>query len=270
VGVGFGDERTGEEAFGFLRFLDLSVDISSFLADSKDKEFIESVLSCLKFLFVPELERFCSLAQKASPKPTFTDNIAVDAEQKKAIFSLWRSMDTKLHTAIDLMQLVRRNRLGVRASDDAIRTYGSGVMMLQIAREVQLVAGQLTRADAERVELGDRLKELEIAERVLSRFESTEIERRARGRSAVGRQVRTRGGARLSLSDATLRAVQAHGGGATANDVMQYLAREFGMRVRPNHLALALQRHLRAGRLENIDQKWWMPYSAREYLQLGA
>jgi hypothetical protein len=29
------------------------------------------------------------------------------------------------------------------------------------------------------------------------------------------------------------------------------------MAVRPNHLGIALQRHLRAGRLENRDQRWY-------------
>jgi hypothetical protein len=67
----------------------------------------------------------------------------------------------------------------------------------------------------------------------------------------------------VSLSDATLRAVQAHGEGATANEVMSYLSREFAMTVRPNHLGIALQRHRRAGRLENRDQKWYLPHSAQ-------
>jgi HEAT repeat protein len=60
-----------------------------------------------------------------------------------------------------------------------------------------------------------------------------------------------------SLIDAVLRAVQKHPEGATAKDVLSYLAREFGMTIRPNHLGISLQRHRRAGRLENRDQKWW-------------
>jgi hypothetical protein len=66
----------------------------------------------------------------------------------------------------------------------------------------------------------------------------------------------------LSLSDATLQAVGAHGDGATAADVMEYLSRQLGMAVRPNHLGIALQRHRRAGRLENRDQRWFLPPSA--------
>jgi hypothetical protein len=36
------------------------------------------------------------------------------------------------------------------------------------------------------------------------------------------------------------------------------------MAVRPNHLGIALQRHRRAGRLENRDQRWVLPYSEEE------
>ena len=64
------------------------------------------------------------------------------------------------------------------------------------------------------------------------------------------------------LSDASLKAVQAHRKGATSNDVLSYLSRRFGMTVRPNHLGIALQRHRRAGRLENHDQRWYLPSAA--------
>jgi len=66
----------------------------------------------------------------------------------------------------------------------------------------------------------------------------------------------------LSLSDATLKAVQAHGEGATASEVLNYLSTEFRMTVRPNHLGMALQRHRRAGPLENRNQRWYVLPSA--------
>jgi hypothetical protein len=138
----------------------------------------------------------------------------------------------------------------------------------EIGQEKQRISERLARLDAERTKLGDQLSELEIAERVLTRFggKADATARRRRGRPArtapAAVERRTRGGQSapaVSLSDATLRAVQAHGEGATANDVLGYLAREFGMTVRPNHLGIALQRHRRAGRLENRDQRWFMP-----------
>jgi hypothetical protein len=35
------------------------------------------------------------------------------------------------------------------------------------------------------------------------------------------------------------------------------------MTVRPNHLGIALQRHRRGGRLENRDQRWYLPPSVQ-------
>ena len=143
----------------------------------------------------------------------------------------------------------------------------------EIGQEKQRISERLARLDAERTKLADQLNELEIAERVLTRFggKVQPSERRRRGRPAgtapaAARPRRGRGAQQapaVSLSDATLRAVQAHGEGATANEVMGYLSREFGMTVRPNHLGIALQRHRRAGRLENRDQKWYLPHSAQ-------
>jgi len=144
----------------------------------------------------------------------------------------------------------------------------------EIGQEKQRISERLARIDSERAKLGDQLNELEIAERVLTRFggkgEATEKRRRGRPARTVPAapraERRARGGQQaqsVSLSDATLQAVQAHGEGATANDVLDYLSRQFGMTVRPNHLGIALQRHRRAGRLENRDQRWFLPPSAQ-------
>lgn len=145
----------------------------------------------------------------------------------------------------------------------------------EIGQEKQRISERLARLEAERTKLADQLNELEIAERVLTRFggKPEVTERRRRGRPAGSSSTAAARGSRkprgsqqesgVSLSDATLQAVQAHGEGATANDVMNYLSREFGMSVRPNHLGIALQRHRRAGRLENRDQRWFAP-SQRE------
>jgi len=142
----------------------------------------------------------------------------------------------------------------------------------EIGQEKQKVSERLARLDAERAKLGAQLNELEVAERVLTRFgRGDTAERRRRGRPArtapAPAAARSRGRAAhpaqaVSLSDATLRAVQAHGDGATASEVLSYLAREYGMAVRPNHLGIALQRHRRAGRLETRDSRWFMPHHA--------
>ena len=145
----------------------------------------------------------------------------------------------------------------------------------EIGQEKQRISERLARIDAERTKLADQLSELEITERVLTRFggSADTSERRRRGRPArtapaAAPQRRARGGqqaaaASVSLSDATLQAVKAHPDGATATDILNHLSREFGMTVRPNHLGIALQRHRRAGRLDNRDQRWYLPASAQ-------
>ena len=112
------------------------------------------------------------------------------------------------------------------------------------------------RISERRAQLREQLDELEIAERVLRRF---------------GRQSPTA----VSLSDATLRAVQAHGGSATAQEIRDYLSREFGMTVNANRVGVVLHRHRRAGRLiighvENRRQRWYSPTPAETTTRSGS
>jgi hypothetical protein len=60
----------------------------------------------------------------------------------------------------------------------------------------------------------------------------------------------------VSMADATVRAVEALGGAISAERIREYLGREFGMQVRPNHLGMALARHRRAGRLQEENGRW--------------
>ena len=144
----------------------------------------------------------------------------------------------------------------------------------EIGQEKQRIAERLARIEGERTKLADQLNELEITERVLTRFggSADTADRRRRGRpartapAAAAPQRRARGrqqaAASVSLSDATLQAVKAHPDGATATDILNHLSRELGMTVRPNHLGIALQRHRRAGRLETRDSRWFMPHQS--------
>jgi hypothetical protein len=140
----------------------------------------------------------------------------------------------------------------------------------EIEREKNRISERLARAEAERTKLAEQLNELEVAERVLTRFggaDTAEKRRRARPARtapAAGRQRRARAGKSapsVSLSDATLQAVKAHPQGASANEILRLLSREFGMAVRPNHLGIALQRHRRAGTLEHRDDRWYFTLS---------
>ena len=91
----------------------------------------------------------------------------------------------------------------------------------EIGQEKQRIAERLARIEAERTKLADQLNELEITERVLTRFGgiADAAERRRRGRPArtapaPAPQRRARGGqqaaASVSLSDATLQAGLGH------------------------------------------------------------
>jgi hypothetical protein len=60
-----------------------------------------------------------------------------------------------------------------------------------------------------------------------------------------------------------VKVVQTRGEGVTASGVLDYLLREFGMTVRPNYLGIALRQNCRGGRLENRDQRWYLPAPAQ-------
>jgi transposase len=142
-------------------------------------------------------------------------------------------------------------------------------MLDQIEQDKQRISGRLMRLDAERTKLSDQLDELEIAERALKRFggkgvaaEKRRVGRAAKTATAAGAEPKARGRQQArgaSLGEATLKAVQAHAKGASADEVLEYLSRKFGLTIRPNHLGSALHRHRRAGRLESRDQRWYLP-----------
>jgi hypothetical protein len=119
----------------------------------------------------------------------------------------------------------------------------------------------------ERARLADQLNELEIAERVFTEFGRRGLRtRRRRGSLAAtapaggepsarsGRQTGT-----VAVRDAVLKTVEARPQGAIASEILEYVSQEFGLKVRPNHLGMALQRHRRAGRLRLRDQRWYLP-----------
>src|SRR5271166_549283 len=140
-------------------------------------------------------------------------------------------------------------------------------MLDQIGQDKQRISERLVRLDAERTRLNNQLDELEIAERALKRFGGKAVpadkprkEPVAKAATAAGAAPKARGGQPApgaSLGEATLKAVRAHPKGASAEEVLNNLSRKFGLAVRPNHLGSALQRHRRAGRLDNRDQRWY-------------
>src|SRR5260370_33634420 len=137
-------------------------------------------------------------------------------------------------------------------------------IMADVTKEKQRFSDQLAKIDAERSKLQDRLNELEIAERVLSRFGKQRGETQRRGRPAGSQSKQASGNGEspgiiparrqrtarpeaqvVSLGEAALRAVQAHSSGVSADAVRDYFAKQFWMTVRPKHLGMALPRRQR-------------------------
>ena len=140
----------------------------------------------------------------------------------------------------------------------------------KIGQEKRQVSSLLARLDTERARLSQELGELEIADRVLTEFgrRGMRTERRRRASLAATAPADGESGARggrqmdtVAVRDAVLKAVGARSQGATANEVLGYVSQEYGLKVRPNHLGMALHRHRCAGLLELRDQRWYLPRS---------
>ena len=149
-----------------------------------------------------------------------------------------------------------------------------------IAAERQRLTERLARVDAERQKLADQVAELDATERVLSRITPNPAVTSRRGRrtqsaaatpspAAPARRGRAARGGRkqpaqpaMPLSDASLRALEALGNEASAEQIREQLSSQYGLQVRPNHLGMALQRHRRAGRLEQRAGRWSMAHPA--------
>jgi hypothetical protein len=255
---------------GIWNFLDLAGDFSDFLAGVTDKVFERSVLRCLFPWFVPDLELFYRTVEKFVEETLFATTAVEQGKEQTSL--IWKSADAKFAAVQKLSQRVHQGQRPTRDSAPTGRTAGAPVSM--VSEELFRVAGRLSVLDTQRVILADQLNELEVVERVLTRFGGkASISDRRRGRyqertAAPDRGRRSVRGERQaaspSLSDATLQALRAHPEGATANEILSHLSREFGMTVRPNHLGIALQRHRRAGRLENRDQRWFLSGSREE------
>jgi len=139
----------------------------------------------------------------------------------------------------------------------------------QIAQQRQSISDRLTRVDAERTKLSLQLDELEVTERALKRVggngtalvkpKKARIAKAAKAAGTKAKTDSTQQAKSTSLGDATLKAVKAHAKGASTDQLRKYLSQKFGLTVRPNHLGSALQRHRRAGRLENREQRWYLP-----------
>ena len=134
----------------------------------------------------------------------------------------------------------------------------------QISAEKTRVSERLARLEADRATVAAQLTDLEVAERVLTRVSKTPPARRTRSATAAAAKApaASRGRRRTSRATASKAAgrdisapslgerILALATGRTRQEL--YLACP---NDRPNHVGIAVQRHLRAGRIRERDGK---------------
>jgi hypothetical protein len=134
----------------------------------------------------------------------------------------------------------------------------------QIGAEKTKVSERLARLDTERATVATRLTDLETAERVLTRVSKTPAGRRpasaaaaatmaptkSRGRGRPPKAVTSKSAGRKPGTTSLGDRILALATGRTRQEL--YLACP---KDRPNHVGIAVQRHLRAGRMQERDGK---------------
>ena len=144
----------------------------------------------------------------------------------------------------------------------------------QISAEKTKVSERLARLNADREKIATQLTDLETAERVLTRVSTTPSARRPRsatateGKAMVAKQSRGRPRA------ATSKAVGREPGARTPSLGERVLALATGKTRqelyaacssdRPNHVGIAVQRHIRAGRIQEREGKLYAIPTAAE------
>ena len=141
----------------------------------------------------------------------------------------------------------------------------------QISAEKTKISERLARLDTDRAAVATRLTDLETAERVLTRVSKTPPGRRttsaaaaeaktptaSRGRGRSPRAAANKSAGRKPSAPSLGERVLALATGRTRQEL--YLACP---NDRPNHVGIAVQRHLRAGRIQERDGKLYVPSHA--------
>jgi hypothetical protein len=129
----------------------------------------------------------------------------------------------------------------------------------QITAEKAKLSDRLARLDAERAQVATELTDLEAAERVLARVSKTPLPRRpapaAAGKAEAPAKSARGGPGTASLAERVL----ALAAGKTRREL--YLACP---KDRPNVIGMAVQRHIRAGRIQERDGKLYAISPAQE------
>jgi len=134
----------------------------------------------------------------------------------------------------------------------------------QITAAKTKLSERLARLDADREKAASQLHELETAERVLSRVGSTPPARRPRSNraAAANASTSTRGRSQPSREAPSAPAGRKAGAPTLGERVLALAVGKTRRELysacpndRPNHVAIVVQRHIRAGRIEERDGK---------------
>ena len=134
----------------------------------------------------------------------------------------------------------------------------------QISAEKTKVSERLARLDTERATVATRLTDLETAERVLTRVGKTPPARRTTSAAAAEAKAPTarRGRGRPPRAAASKSAGSKPGAPSLGERVLALATGRTRQELytacpndRPNHVGIAVQRHLRAGRIQERDGK---------------
>jgi hypothetical protein len=138
------------------------------------------------------------------------------------------------------------------------------VILDQITAEKTKLSERLTRLDADRAKVAAQLTDLETAERVLTRVDTPRRGRRSTSGAASEARVSTASRCRgRSPSGATSKSAGRKSGVPSLGERVLALAtgktRQELYRAcpndRPNHVGIAVQRHIRAGRIQEQGGK---------------
>ena len=141
----------------------------------------------------------------------------------------------------------------------------------QIGAEKMKVSERLARLDTERATVAARLSDLETAERVLTRVSKTPVARRPTSAAAAAARAPTEspGRGRPPGAAASKSAGRKPGTPSLGERVLALATGRTRQELylacpndRPNHVGIAVQRHLRAGRIQERDGKLYAPSPA--------
>ena len=152
-------------------------------------------------------------------------------------------------------------------------------LLEQISAEKTKVSERLVRLDADRATVATQLTDLETAERVLTRVSKTPTARRLRSAAAAEAKTptATRGRGRPPKATTSKSAGRKLGAPSLGERILALATGKTRQELytacpndRPNHVGIAVQRHIRAGRIEERDGKLYATLPATEQAHAAA